>query len=117
MFIQEMIRLAYELTMQNIKWSKISQALKERGCPVNIADNIAKGVENQRKSAMRKTGGRNLLLGIGALVVGLIITTISYNAASSGGHYWVMTGLFAYSAYAIIRGLYFLISGRAPKSN
>lgn len=115
MFLNEMIQLAYELTFGNVKWTRIAEELKKRGCPEEIANMISKGVETQRKSAVRKSAGRALLLAVGAIVVGTIVTTISYNAAAPGGTYWVSIGLFLYGGYNIIRALYFVISGRAPR--
>jgi hypothetical protein len=116
MFIQEMIQLAYELTTQNVRWSRIAEALKKRGCPNNIADNIARGAEIQRKSVVRKSAGRAFLWAAGAIILGIIITAISYNSAAPGGRYLVTGGLFIYGAINLIRALYFLVSGRAPRA-
>jgi len=113
-FFQEMIGLAYELTMQNVRWSEIAAALRQRGCPEAIANTIARGVEIQRKAAIRKSAGRAFLWALGSIILGLIITAISYSTSASGGTYIVTIGLFLYGGANVCRALYFLVSGRAP---
>jgi len=116
LFVQEMIKLAYELTMQNVKWSRIAQTLKERGCPNDIADRIAVTVETERKAAVRSAALKSVLIALAAVVFGVIVSAISYSAAAPGGMYFVSVGLFLYSGYNFLRAMYFLISGRAPGS-
>lgn len=53
-------------------------------------------------------GSSNLLIGLGMIVLGLIITGVSYSSASSGsggGHYVITTGLFVVGVIRIFRGL------------
>ena len=117
MFFQEMLNLAFELTMQNVPRSRIAEALMKKGCPPEIAKRIAQGVENQRKSSVRKAAGRAFIWASVLIIVGIIVTAVSYNVAASGGVYIVTVGLFLSGGYKLLRAIYFLISGRAPNSN
>ena len=53
-FIENMYVLAFELTMNNVSWKKISLKLIEKGCPQRIAELISLNIEKQRKSIVRK---------------------------------------------------------------
>lgn len=115
MFMQEMYALASELTMQNVSWKDIAQELERRGCPKDVAAATAKRFEDKRKTLIRARarpyflrsaleGGAGLLLfgtfaGLGLGILGFI-------------------GLFMFlsGGYNLIRALYFLTTGRAPRS-
>ncbi len=116
MFFREMVNLAFELTFQNVPWSQIAGALVERGCPQSIASEIARGVEEQRKAAVRKAAGRAFAWAVGWVLLGVIITAASYSAAKPGGTYLVTSGLFLFGGINLVRALYYLASGRAPGS-
>ena len=116
MFFREMVNLAYELTMQNIPKSRIAEELIKRGCPSEIAMRIARGVEGERKSAVRKSAGRAFIWAIVLIIIGIIVTAISASLAEPGGTYIVTVGLFISGGIQLIRAIYFLISGRAPRS-
>jgi hypothetical protein len=114
MFMQEMMALALELTVHNVKWPVIAQTLADRGCPEGIAISIAQSVEAQRKSVVRKSAGKSLLVALVTIAIGTVVSLISYHLAAPGGIYVVATGAFLYGAYNIIRALYFLATGRVP---
>ncbi|MBM4438586.1 MAG: DnaJ domain-containing protein, partial [Actinobacteria bacterium] len=94
MFFREMVNLAFELTFQNVPWSRIAAALVEKGCPESVASEIARGVEEQRKAAVRKAAGRAFAWACGWILLGVIITAASYSSAEPGGRYVVTSGLF-----------------------
>jgi hypothetical protein len=116
MFFSEMVNLAFALTFQNVPWSRIARALAEKGCPESVAAEIARGVEKRRKAAVRKAAGVAFAGACGWILLGLIITAISYYSAEPGGHYIVTSGLFLFGGINLLRALYYLASGRAPKS-
>jgi len=115
MFMQEMYALASELTMQNVAWKDIAEELERRGCPRDVAATTAKRFEEKRKTLIRARarpyfvrsaleGGAGLLLfgtfaGFGLGILGFIGLIMSL----SGG-------------YNLVRALYFLTTGRAPRS-
>ena len=115
MFMQEMYALASELTMQNVAWKDIAEELERRGCPKDVAAATARRFEEKRKTLIRARarpyfvrsaleGGAGLLLfgtfaGFGLGILGFIGLIMSL----SGG-------------YNLVRALYFLTTGRAPRS-
>lgn len=55
--------------------------------------------------ACYRSGMRDLLIGGGSLVLGIILSVISFNLAAPGGSYWVMTGLIGVGIIEILRGI------------
>lgn len=53
LFSREMHALALELSLQNIPWQEIAQALEARGCPPEVARRIARKMEEERKAWVR----------------------------------------------------------------
>jgi hypothetical protein len=52
------------------------------------------------------SGAGKIVAGLGMIVVGIVITTMSYSAASeSGGRYFAPIGLVAYGVVLVIRGM------------
>ena len=65
----------------------------------------------QVAEAKRKQGGRELVIGLVLLVIGVVITAATYNAAhENGGRYVLAYGPIAVGAINIIRGLFHLAS-------
>ena len=76
-------------------------------------------VTTQKKSAaslgtvVRKRAIRQILVGVALVVIGVIVTAVTYHAASnnpSGGTYLVMWGPIAVGALTIFRGFHALAS-------
>ncbi|WP_319559158.1 DnaJ domain-containing protein [Marispirochaeta sp.] len=110
-FILEMYRLAYELTYQNIHYTKIKKELVKRGCPIHISEKIAIYVESNRKKEVRAAALKSILVAIGSFIVGIIIFAIAY----AMGRFWI--GGFLFFIIAIInllKGIYYLVTGRVP---
>ncbi|MFY9299858.1 MAG: hypothetical protein WAO91_01540 [Candidatus Nitrosotenuis sp.] len=57
------------------------------------------------KPTLRKRSIKRLIYGIIIAGIGLGITIGTYNAAQSGGVYFVTFGAVLYGAYLVIRGL------------
>jgi len=53
----------------------------------------------------KKVANREILIGVICIIVGLIITGVSYNAAEGGGTYYIFWGLIIYGGYRLIKGL------------
>jgi len=67
---------------------------------------------NQSTFSHGRVGGGQITRGVGYLVLGFIVTSISYSVAQSGGVYLITTGLFFVGAYDIIRGIANSVMGR-----
>ena len=114
-FMQELYRFASSLSYKNTDWKTIAQELEKKGCPKDVAGQIAKKVEQQRKSAVRGAAKNSIVIGVGMLVLGGIVTGITHAIATpSGGVYLVATGAFAYGTVNVVKGLYHLATGNVP---
>jgi DnaJ-class molecular chaperone len=115
MFMNEMYALATELTMQNVGWRDIAQELVRRGCPESAAREIARQIEERRKAMIRGNARpyfvRSGLSGFfGLCLVGLF-----------GGVGFGILGLiglimFLSGGYNLIRAIYFMTTGNAPRT-
>jgi len=67
------------------------------------------GQQYKYTSIRRKTGKRNMLFGAFCCIGGILVTSISYNAAasdSSDGHYIIPWGAIAFGAILFFKGVY-----------
>ena len=113
----QMMRLAYELTMQNVPWARIAEALRQRGCPDRVANTIARGVEGHRKTKVRKSAARAFLWAAGCDHPRNNHNgdKLQYFRCPGWNAISLLTGLFLYGAVNLFRAIYFLISGRVPR--
>jgi len=79
--------------------------------PREIAENIVAQANDYKKSEFRKRGMKTVAMGVGFLLLGGVITAITYSAASGGGTYVVTTGLFLVGALTIAKGLWRTLLG------
>lgn len=114
MFMQEMFAYAMEFAFQNKGWSKIYPGLVERGCPPQVAEAISRMCVAYRKSMVRRAAIRPFVSGLFWCLLGIVITAVTYNAASDGGHYLLMWGPILFGGYQMLKALYWIITGRVP---
>jgi hypothetical protein len=114
LFIYEMIQFGLELALENHDWSRIEPQLIARGCPSELAKEIAINCQNYRKKIVRKRALRPFLWGLFWFALGTIITLGSYNAASPGQTYTVMWGAVLFGGISMARALYYLVTGSMP---
>ncbi len=62
--------------------------------------NVDRNVRDRRTG----DGSTNLLTGVGMVVAGIVLSVVTYSAASGGGRYVVFTGLIAVGLVRIVRG-------------
>jgi curved DNA-binding protein CbpA len=114
LFMDEMYGLAMELTMQNVAWQDIAAELVRRGCPEDVAKDVARKVEERRKAMIRASAKPYFLRSAvsGAIGLGLFATFAGVGLGILGilGLVMMLSG-----AYNLIRALWFLGTGRAPK--
>jgi hypothetical protein len=58
------------------------------------------------KRAYRKVGVKNMLFGALWFVVGIVVTAVTYQSASHGGHYIIAWGAVLFGAIQFLRGLF-----------
>jgi hypothetical protein len=112
-FLEEMVALANELTMQNVSWSHIAPELIARGCPEDVAYHIAQVVESRRKNVIRSVARRAGMRATVSIVFGFFLTSALWGFGILGllGPALLITGV-----YNLARAGYFLITGRVPSS-
>ena len=72
----------------------------------NNAPNISAGsINNLPKIKAREEAVQTMLKGLGAMILGGIITWISYSAAGPGGTYFVTTGIILVGGFSLLVGL------------
>ena len=112
-FLEEMVALANELTMQNVPWNQIAPELIARGCPEDVAYHIAQVVESRRKNVIRAVARRAGMRATVSIVFGFFLTSALWGFGILGllGPALLITGV-----YNLARAGYFLITGRVPAS-
>jgi hypothetical protein len=105
---QDAVRAIYQyagsLMKANVKDEVIRSKLAEKGLSGEAANVV---VANLRK-AKRKVGQKDMLVGAGFCIVGLVITIATFAAATSnrgGGSYIVAWGAIIFGALQFFRGL------------
>lgn len=115
MFMNEMYNLASELTMMNVRWQDIAQELMRRGCPEDVAKDIAKKIETRRKALIRASARPYFVRSAisGAFGLGLFATFAGVGFGFLGliGFFLTLSG-----GYNLVRALYFFVTGKAPSA-
>jgi len=115
MFMNEMYNLASELTMMNVRWQDIAQELMRRGCPEDVARDIAKKIETRRKALIRASARPYFVRSAisGAFGLGLFATFAGVGFGFLGliGFFLTLSG-----GYNLVRALYFFVTGKAPSA-
>ncbi len=97
------------LTQFRIKWS-LSQTDAER-----LYDEARRESPTSPRSLMRQEGGEDLVWGFAALLLGGVVSAITWITASPGGTYLLMWGPILYGAYRLFRG--FTLKLRASRNS
>ena len=80
------------------------------GIPEVLAKEIVFNANKYKKQESRKIGLKTVGMGIGFILLGFIITGITYSIASSGGIYVVTTGLFLVGGWNVLKGVLKIVS-------
>jgi hypothetical protein len=79
------------------------------------ASDFVHQVNSAIRSARRNAGKKQMWIGAAWVAGGVLVTVISYAAASKGGTYLLAWGAVIFGAYDMIRGLVTWMSNREPK--
>jgi curved DNA-binding protein CbpA len=115
MFMNEMYNLAIELTMHNVGWRDIAAELMRRGCPEAAAREIARKIEERRKAMVRGNARpyfvRSGLSGFFGLCLFGLFGGVGFGIFGLIGLIMFLSG-----GYNLIRAIYFMTTGAAPRS-
>jgi len=89
----------------------VIRELIEKGVPAHIALQIVTRAKATKKAAFRQAGFKVFLAGIAMLVLGVLVTGVTYSMAKPGGTYVVTFGLFAVGAINALKGLFRMLVG------
>jgi len=112
-FMEEMYNLAIELTLQNVPWRDIAEELMQRGCPESAALAIARRMERQRKTMVRNRARPYFLRSALSGIIGLTLLTVFWGFGLLGFAGLIMS---LNGAYNLVRAVYFLTTGAAPRT-
>lgn len=90
---------------------QIINEMHREGVPHQLASGIVDSFLQYKSTVVRKGGAKSIGCGLLMLIVGGIITGVTYTAAAGGGYYFVTIGLFIAGVLAVLRGLFYLFRG------
>jgi curved DNA-binding protein CbpA len=100
------MRYVAEEAERGLNRNQIVEKLIKNGWSYDIAVQIVVRVFEYRSEIKRKAGGKQIGCGLLMLIIGGIITWLTYEAASEGGTYIVTTGLFIVGGITFIIGFF-----------
>ena len=107
---EDMVQAVYQYTAQlmidGAKDQAIINNLIEQGLDAESAKVVVSNLAEARKQQKQKQGNKNM--GFGALwcIGGLVVTAVTYSAASNGGHYVVAWGAVVFGTIQFLQGLF-----------
>ena len=102
-----LVRFAAEKAAEGKKRSEVADELTRQGVPYDIAAEVVNKVFEYRSELKRKEGGKSIGCGLLMLLVGGIITGVTYLfALEVGGTYFVTTGLFIVGGITLLVGFF-----------
>lgn len=108
---QEIVNQIYGFTADMLYNQKKSieetkAALIENGLRAEDADVVIANLQKQYKQEKREAGNKNMLYGALWCVGGLLVTILTYSAASDGGTYVVAWGAVIFGAIQFFKGVF-----------
>ena len=108
---QEIVNQIYGFTADMLYNQKKSveetkAALIGNGLRAEDADVVIANLQKQYKQEKREAGNKNMLYGALWCVGGLLVTILTYSAASDGGTYVVAWGAVIFGAIQFFKGLF-----------
>ena len=108
---QEMVNRIYGYTAdmlfnQKKTVEETKAALIEKGLRSEDADIVINNLQTQYKQEKREAGGKNMLYAALWCIGGLLVTFLTYSAASDGGTYVVAWGAVIFGAIQFLKGLF-----------
>lgn len=101
-----LMRFAAEKAAEGKNRSQVADELTRQGVPYDAAADIVQRIFEYRSEVRRKEGGKSIGCGLLMLIVGGIITGLTYSAASEGGSYFITTGLFVVGGITLLTGIF-----------
>ena len=112
---QDLVNKIYEYAAdlmfeQEISPSETKRILIEQGLEPEDADIVISNLQTQMRQANRSVAKKNMIYGALWCLGGLLVTVITYSAASEGGTYIVTGGAIFWGAIQFLKGLFQFIN-------
>lgn len=108
--VQAIYGYAVELVKGGSSASQVESKLMEKGLDQASASIIVKNIFSFRSNAIKEAAKKNMLYGALWCIGGLVVTVISFSAASAGGRYVLAWGAIIFGAIQFLRGLFQYLS-------
>ena len=108
---QEIVNQIYGFTADMLYNQKKSveetrAVLVENGLNSEDADVVINNLQNQYNKEKKEAGNKNILYGALWCVGGILVTVLTYSAASNGGTYVVAWGAVIFGAIQFFKGVF-----------
>ena len=107
--LRNIYEYAADLQRNGLSRKDIQQKLVSQGLDQEAAIAVVKNLRKIRSKAFRNAAAKNMAIGAVVCLIGAVVTSVSYSAASespTGGSYVVAWGAVAFGALQFLRGLY-----------
>jgi len=106
---EEVVKAVYDyaagLVKAGVAVPQIENILMEKGLDQESASIIVKNLLALRSKAIKNAGQKNMLYGALWCIGGIIVTAVTFTAASGGGTYIIAWGAIIFGAIQFFRGL------------
>jgi hypothetical protein len=105
--VQAIYNYAAGLMQENKSHNQIVDRLVEQGLERDTAHTIVSELEDARSEGLREAGKKNMLYGALWCIGGIVVTAVTYSAASGpgGGRYYITWGAVVFGAIQFFQGL------------
>lgn len=106
----EMIEAVYHFAAEKMRDGasnqEIQKALMEQGVDEESAGIIVTQLNELRDQQAKEAGQKNMMFGALWCIGGIVVTALTYSAASEGGSYVVAWGAIIFGAVQFFRGMF-----------
>lgn len=103
-FVQAVYVFAAEQMKSSTSPPQIQAMLVEKGIDQESAATVVSNLTRMRSEAIREAGKKNMLYGALWCIGGIVVTAVTYSAASGGGTYIVTWGAIVFGTIQFFRG-------------
>lgn len=103
---EQMLKLATHMMVQQDQDAYTTKMeLVKQGMDEKSADALVANLEEQIEAAQRKKNNRDMLIGGLWMVGGIVVTAVTFSAASGGGKYVIAWGAIIFGGIQFFTGL------------
>lgn len=107
---EEMVQALYQFAAEKMRDGasnqQIQAALMEQGVDRESAEMIVSQLSEARDAQLKEAAQKNMMFGALWCIGGIVVTVLTYSAASEGGGYVVAWGAIIFGAVQFFRGMF-----------